>query len=304
MAEVSGGRALRPFPALDPEPPRRLTWRSLRWPAVACLAAAAVAAAFLIWPSSSQSASRPARAPFADRDGLVVFEQQPSGMLGTAAPDGSHLVTLRQVGALQGNDLPVAAADGRYLVNLEGQLVTMGPAGPTSVSDLAGSAGQDATDQGSSLRLGGCHRSPTAAGTWSRPRVTWPARRASPGSRTSSRPLAGRDTCSARSPTPSATRAPPRPSCPGRSARRRHRLHVECFGPETAAGQGRRACAGRAHGHRTIVTAAELKGALGWPSAMPVQLYRGSGPRREQAGAARRRRTPRRDASHRGRPSS
>jgi len=112
MAEVSGRRPLRPFPALDPEPPRRLTWRSLRWPAVACLAAAAVAAAFLIWPSSSPSASGPARVPFADRNGLVVFEQQPSGMLGTAAPDGSHLVTLRQVGALQGNDLPVAASDG------------------------------------------------------------------------------------------------------------------------------------------------------------------------------------------------
>jgi hypothetical protein len=106
--------------------------------------------AFLTWPSSSQSASRPARSPFADRDGLVVFEQQPSGMLGTAAPDGSHLVTLRQVGALRGNDLPVAAADGRYLVNLEGQLVTMGPAGPTSISDLGASAGLGATDQGAS----------------------------------------------------------------------------------------------------------------------------------------------------------
>ena len=124
MAEVSGRRSLRPFPALDPEPPRRLTWRSLRWPAVACLAAAAVAAAFLTWPSSSQSASRSARAPFADRDGVVVFEQQPSGMLGTAAPDGSHPVTLRNIGALQGTDLPVAADDGRHLVNLEGQLAT------------------------------------------------------------------------------------------------------------------------------------------------------------------------------------
>jgi hypothetical protein len=78
----------------------------------------------------------------------VVFEQQPSGMLGTAAPDGSHLVTLRQVGALQGSDLPVAADDGRYLVNLEGQLVTMGPAGPASISDLGASAGLGATDQG------------------------------------------------------------------------------------------------------------------------------------------------------------
>jgi hypothetical protein len=128
MAEVSGRRPLRPFPALDPEPPRRLTWRSLRWPAIACVVAGLVAAAFLIWPSSSPSASRPPRVPFADRDGLVVFEQQPSGMLGTAAPDGSHLVRLRQVGALQGTDLPVAADDGRYLVNREGQLEP-GPGG-------------------------------------------------------------------------------------------------------------------------------------------------------------------------------
>jgi hypothetical protein len=38
----------------------------------------------LTWPSSSQSASRLTAAPFADRDGLVVFEQQPSGMLAAA----------------------------------------------------------------------------------------------------------------------------------------------------------------------------------------------------------------------------
>src|ERR1700750_2909550 len=99
MAEVSGGRPLRPFPALDPEPPRRLTWRSLRWPAIACAVAGAVAAAFLAWPSSSP-ASRSARGLFTDRDGLVVFQQQPSGMLGTAAPDGSHLVRLAKIGAL------------------------------------------------------------------------------------------------------------------------------------------------------------------------------------------------------------
>ena len=138
MAEVSGKRTLRPFPALDPEPPRRLTWRRARWPAVTCVVAGAVAAALLTWPSSS-SASRPVQARFADRDGLLVLEQQSSGLLGTAAPDGSHPVMLTRVGALQGNDLPVASSDRRYLVNLEGQLVTMGPAGPTSISDLPGS---------------------------------------------------------------------------------------------------------------------------------------------------------------------
>ena len=63
-------------------------------------------------------------------------------MLGTPAPDGSHLVLLKRLGALQGTDLPVAADNGRYLVNLEGQLVTIAPAGPASISDLAASAGQ------------------------------------------------------------------------------------------------------------------------------------------------------------------
>jgi WD40 repeat protein len=122
-----------------------MTWRRVRWPAITCVVAGAVAAALLTWPSSS-SASRPV-SPFADRDGLVVFEQQPSGLLGTAAPDGSHPVLLTQVGALQGNDLPVASSDGRYLVNLEGQLITMGPAGPASISNLAEHESQAAVAQ-------------------------------------------------------------------------------------------------------------------------------------------------------------
>src|SRR6478609_9092299 len=191
MAEVSGRRPLRPFPALDPEPPRRLTWRSLRWPAVACLTAAAVAAAFLIWPSSSPSASGPARVPFADRNGLVVFEQQPSGMLGTAAPDGSHLVTLRQVGALQGNDLPVAAGKGRML---------------GTVTDAVG-------DPSSAAAIVSGPVSASAASS------------------------AG-----------------------------------ECYGPETTPDKALE-LRGPGRAARTIVTAAELQSALGWPSATPVLLY-------------------------------
>jgi hypothetical protein len=117
-----------------------LTWRSVRWPAIAIVVAGAVAAVvLLILPSSS---SGPAQSRFADDDGLVVFEQQPSGLLGTAAPDGSHRVMLTRVGALQGTDLPVASSDGRYLVNLEGQLVTMGPAGPASIGSVADAATQ------------------------------------------------------------------------------------------------------------------------------------------------------------------
>jgi WD40 repeat protein len=43
---------------------------------------------------------------------------------------------LTQVGVLQGNDIPVASSNGRYLVNEEGQLVTMGPTGPASISQI------------------------------------------------------------------------------------------------------------------------------------------------------------------------
>jgi hypothetical protein len=271
MAEVSGRRTLRPFPALDPEPPRRLTWRSLRWPAVACLAAAAVAAAFLIWPSSSPSASGPARVPFADRDGLVVFEQQPSGILGTAAPDGSHLVTLKQIGAMQGDDLPVASSDGRYLVNEEGQLVTMGPAGPTSVSDLANSAGQDATNQASGFGWADvsfadgsryvvatvCHLASQVSQSWVADLIPAAGGRGR---------MLGTVTDAVGDPQSAAAFVSGRVSSPSAS------FSGECYGPQTEPdkaielrGPGRPA--------RTIVTAAELKGALGWPSATPVLLY-------------------------------
>jgi len=109
----------------------------MRWPALgSVIAAAVVAAVLLTWPSSSSSRTP---ASFTDSNGLVVFEQQPSGMMGTAAPDGSRRVVLTKAGALQGRDIPVASSDGRYLVNEEGQLVTMGPAGPTSITTLPGS---------------------------------------------------------------------------------------------------------------------------------------------------------------------
>ena len=269
MAEVSGRRPLRPFPALDPEPPRRLTWRSLRWPAVACLAAAAVAAAFLIWPSSSPSASGPARVPFADRDGLVVFEQQPSGMLGTAAPDGSHLVTLRQIGALQGTDLPVAADDGRHLVNLEGQLVAMGPAGPTSVSDLADSAGQDATAQASNLGWadvsfadGGRYVVATACSLASLESQSWVADLI-PAAGGKGRML-GTVTDAIGDPQSAAAivSGPVSASAP---------YAYECYGPRTAPDKALE-LRGPGRAARTIVTTAELKSALGWPSVTPVLL--------------------------------
>ena len=275
MAEVSGRRPLRPFPALDPEPPTRLTWRSLRWPAAVCVVAAVVAAAFLAWPSSP-SASGPARVPFADRDGLVVFEQQPSGMLGTAAPDGSHLVRLAKVGALQGTDLPIAADDGRYLVNLEGQLVTMGPAGPISISDLVDSAGQDATAQAAGLGWadvsfadGGRYVVATACYLASQVSQSWVADLI-PAAGGKGRML-GTVTDAAGDPdSAEAIVSGPVSASAASSA-------GECYGPEITPDKALE-LRGPGRAVRTIVTTAELKSALGWPSATPVLLYADPGP--------------------------
>ena len=270
MAEVSGRRPLRPFPALDPEPPRRLTWRSLRWPVIACAVAGAVAAAFLAWPSSSP-ASRSARVPFADRDGLVVFVQQPSGMLGTAAPDGSHLVRLTQIGALQGTDLPVAASDGRYLVNEEGQLVTMGPAGPASISDLGASGGLGAGDQGASYGWADvsfadgsryvvaitCNLASLASQSWVAdlvPTVGGKGR------------VLGTVTDGVGDPESAAAIVSGPVSASAASSA------SECYGTETTPDKALE-LRGPGRAARTIVTTAELKSALGWPSATPVLLY-------------------------------
>ena len=276
MTDVSGRRPPRPFPALDPEPPRRLTWRSLRWPAIACVVAGVAAAAFLTWPSSSPPASRPARVPFADRDGIVVFEEQPSGMLGTAAPDGSHRVMLRQVGTLQGTDLPVAADDGRYLVNSEGQLVTMGPAGPTSISDLVTSAGQNTTAQAASIGWadasfadGGRYVVATACNLASPVSQSWVADLI-PAAGGRGRML-GTVTDAAGDPDSAAAivSVPASPSAASSA--------LECYFPETAPDK---AVEMRQPGHaaRTLVTAAELKGVLGWPSATQVLLSADPGP--------------------------
>jgi hypothetical protein len=111
---------------------------------VVLVAACAVAGGVLaglrlakISPSVRHPASASSVVPFKDRDGQIVFEQQPSGLLGTAEPDGSHHVTDTKLSGLQGYDLPVGSRDGRYLVNLEGQLVTVGAHLPTAATQIA-----------------------------------------------------------------------------------------------------------------------------------------------------------------------
>jgi hypothetical protein len=134
-------RELRPFPAIDPEPAYRYQRRTVVRAGIALVAVCAVAAAVaggvrLAKPARHPAAAAPS-ALFTDSDGLIVFEEQPSGLLGTAKPDGSHQVIDKTLSGLQGTDLPVGSPDGRYLVNQEAQLVTARADGPTAVTQLA-----------------------------------------------------------------------------------------------------------------------------------------------------------------------
>src|SRR5712691_2421619 len=273
MAEASAKRPLRPFPALDPEPRRRLSWRSLRWPAVACGVAVAVTAVVLLTlPSPRPSAS--ARARFADGDGLVVFEQQPSGLLGTASPDGSHRIMLTRVGALLGSDLPVASRDGHYLVNLEGQLVTVGPAGPTSVSNLAGRAGLTAVAQAAGYQWAratfadrsryvdatACDSASSGNQSW----VSW-VTHLIPTAGGQQRAL-GTITDSAGDPESAGALVSVPDSTSAASSQ------FECSGPQSAPDRAIELLRpGQAP--RTIVTAVALTSALGWPRGTTALLY-------------------------------
>ena len=128
-------REIRPFPAIDPEPEHRYSRRAAARAAIACVAACAVAAAALAGVRLADAKHPPqaaAPARFTDRDGLIVFEEQPSGLLGTASPDGTHPVTATSLGPLQGSDLAVGAPDGRYLIDEEAELVTIGAHGGRS----------------------------------------------------------------------------------------------------------------------------------------------------------------------------
>jgi hypothetical protein len=232
------------------------------------VAAGAVAAVVLLTlPSSSSSASGQAR--FADGDGLVVFEQQPSGLLGTAAPDGSHRVMLTRIGALRGRDLPVASSDGHYLVNTQGQLVTMGPAGPASVSNLAERAGLTATAQAAEWERvtfadGSRYVVATECDTASSGNQSWVAHLI-PTAGGRQRAL-GTITDSAGDPASAGALV----SAPG-SASAASSLFL-CFGSQSAPDQAIELLR-PGQPPRTIVTAATLTGALGWPRGTTVQVF-------------------------------
>jgi hypothetical protein len=146
---ASEKREIRPFPAIDPEPDHRLHWprlsarRALVGAGVIVAAGVLTAGGLVGYHLASAPSGRakatataaPVKA-FAIAGGLVVFEEQPSGLLGTARADGSGVLTDSEMSGLQGNDLPVASADGRHLADGEGDLVTVGAKGPDGVSPI------------------------------------------------------------------------------------------------------------------------------------------------------------------------
>jgi WD40-like Beta Propeller Repeat len=177
---------------------------------------------------------------------------------------------LKRLGALEGTDLPVAASDGRHLVNLEGQLVTMGLAGPVSISDLGASAGLAATDQAASTGWadvsfadGGRYVVATECDLASQVSQSWVAELI-PAVGGKGRAL-GTVTHAVGDPD-SAAAIVSRPASLSEAS-----SPFECFAPGMAPDQ---AVELRQPGHadRTLVTAAELKAALGWPPATPVRL--------------------------------
>lgn len=199
----------------------------------------------------------------------MVFEQEPSGLLGTAAPDGSHPVMLKRLGPLQGNDLPLAASDGRYLVNLEGQVVTMGPAGPASVSDLATSGSLAATNQSASYGWadatfadGGRYVVAIACDLMSYLSQSWVADLI-PAAGGSIRTL-GTVTDAVGDPgSAAAIVSAPISASAATSA-------SECYGSDTTPDNAIE-LRGPGLAARTLVTAAELKDVLGWPQGTPIQ---------------------------------
>src|SRR5262249_52923288 len=151
-----------------------------------------------------------------------------------------------------------------------GQLVTMGPAGPTSVSDLGASAGLGATDQGASYGWpdvsfadGSRDVVATTCDLASQARQSWVADLLpAPGGKG---PPLGTVTHAVGDPVSAAAIVSvPVSSSAASSA-------FECFSSGTEPNQ---AVELRQPGHadRTLATAAELNGALGWPQATPIRL--------------------------------
>ena len=129
MTDNPGGpERLTRFPALDPEPPPRPWWRRALIPVAAAVlviaAAAGTAQALRPSPGAPVSISHrpPARPALAAPRRIVVG--LPSGITGTASPDGAAVTSLPNLGNY-GSDT-AAALDNRYLTIGNGQLVSIG----------------------------------------------------------------------------------------------------------------------------------------------------------------------------------
>ena len=181
---------------------------------------------------------------------------------------------LTRVGALQGSDLPVASSDGRYLVNLEGQLVTVGPAGPTSVSNLAERAGLTAVAQ-----AGGYQWARATFADGSRYVVETECDSASSGNQSlvswvahliptvgGQQHALGTITDSAGDPESAGALV----SAPASTSAAT--TQFECYGSQSPPDKAIELLR-PGQVPRTIVTAAALTGALGWPRGTTIQLF-------------------------------
>lgn len=127
MTDDPGPGRLTRFPALDPEPPPRPWWWRALLPVAATMVVIAAAAAVVqvLRPApgvpssvSHQRAARPALAA----PGLIVVAL-PSGLIGTARPDGTGLTPEPNLGSYGSGT--AAALDNRYLTLGDGQLISI-----------------------------------------------------------------------------------------------------------------------------------------------------------------------------------
>jgi hypothetical protein len=142
VTATPGDRTLRrKFPAVDPEPPRRPWWARAIVPAAVVVVAGAVAAGVALWPFSpgalrhTGAAGQPAgsAAPAGGR----ILALTPTGSLVFTYPDGTHVTTVRSLGAV--GQVVSASPDHRYVSLGNGQVAVVrhGPvlaAYPTKIS--------------------------------------------------------------------------------------------------------------------------------------------------------------------------
>jgi hypothetical protein len=119
------------FPALDPEPPQPSGWRRALPPVMVAALGGAVAAAVLLWPSGS--ASSVGAVSFSTEGTVVVWRE--SGSLALTDPDGTRV--RHATPAQSAPQYPVRSPDGRYAVDIAGDLWALSTSDVRLVDDRA-----------------------------------------------------------------------------------------------------------------------------------------------------------------------